>query len=58
MQVSWKEGYLMKNNMFCTCDKISDCKTAIEVCEICKRCIMVKEAKSENEPEEGLFGEE
>ena len=48
----------MKNNMPCSCKKIKDCTTATEICEICKSCIMQREAKSENETDEGLFGEE
>lgn len=44
--------------MFCSCEKIENCTTDTEICEVCKRCIMQREAKSENELEEGLFGEE
>ncbi len=48
----------MKNNMPCSCEKIINCTTATEICDICKRCIMQREAKSENEQNSSLFGEE
>lgn len=48
----------MRSRENCSCKKISDCKTATEVCAICKRCIMLAEAKTENEPDDRLFGEE
>lgn len=37
--------------MFCSCEKIENCTTATEVCDVCERCIMQREATGKNNQE-------